>query len=216
VAWSGNSEGNEPEDFCTYTEAPGSRDDHPMVCVTLEAAQGYCQARGKDLPTEAQLEYVASGLESRLFVWGSEEPDCDDAVLRRYGYGLLDIPGGGCLPDEPPGGVETVGGLLAEPRRDRLSLPGGDVFDLVGNATEWVRDRWNRQTDPCWTGGGVYLDPLCAQDSPTDGPFPVFRLGSFAVGPRQAVAAARNYISSASALLGNGIDLGFRCVRPGS
>ena len=216
TAWSGASSGDALLDYCTFTVDPGPRDALPMACVTVEGARAYCQSRGKDLPTEAQLEYVAGGLESRLFVWGSDEPACDDAVLRRYGYGIfLDLGLAGCLPETPPGGAEVVGGLLAPPRRDRLSLPGGAIYDLVGNVSEWALDRWNRQSEPCWSVGGVYVDPVCLQDSPLDGSFPVFRLGSFAVGSRQAIAAARSFIDSQVAKNGNGIDLGFRCARPG-
>lgn len=216
TAWSGGSSGNALLDYCTFTVDPGPRDALPMACVTVEGARAYCQAQGKDLPTEAQLEYVASGLRSRLFVWGSDEPACEDAVLRRYGYGIfLDLGLAGCLPEAPPGGAEVVGGMLEDKRRDRLSLPGGDIYDLVGNVSEWALDRWNRQSEPCWSMGGVYVDPVCLQDSPLDGSFPVFRLGSFAVGSRQAIAAARSFIDSQVAKNGNGIDLGFRCARPG-
>ena len=216
TAWSGGSTGDALLDYCTFTTVPGPRDAMPVVCLTVEGARGYCQAQGKDLPTEAQLEYVAGGLASRLFVWGSDEPNCEDAVLRRYGYGIfLDLGLAGCEPDVPPGGAEVVGGLLDEKRRDRLALMGGEIYDLVGNVSEWALDRWNRQGEPCWSAGGVYVDPLCAQDSPADGSFPVFRLGSFAVGSRQAIAAARAFIDSDVAKNGNGIDLGFRCARPG-
>ena len=55
----------------------------------------------------------------------------------------------------------------------------------------------------------------CGRELPPNGSFPVFRLGSFAVGSRQAIAAARSFIDSQVAKNGNGIDLGFRCARPG-
>jgi formylglycine-generating enzyme required for sulfatase activity len=216
VPWSGDPSGNAPEDFCTFTPEPSVNDSRPIVCLTRESARQYCLSQGKDLPTEAQLEYVASGLSSRLFVWGADEPACPDAVITRYGYGLFDDFGGlGCLPDVPPGGVEAVGAFVVPPRRDRLELVGGTIYDLVGNATEWVRDAWNRQNEPCWAQPGVFFDPFCEQPSPADGPFPVFRLGSFAVGGRQAIAGYRSFISEASTLTGNGVDLGFRCVRSG-
>src|SRR5690606_27131226 len=118
----------------------------------------------------------------------------------------------GCPPTVPPGGTEVVGALLDPPRRDRLALPGGTLFDLVGNAAEWARDLYNRQLEPCWAGGGVYFNPLCELPSPADGPLHTFRLGSYAVGARQAMAAYRAGLGGISQ--GNGIDLGFRCARP--
>lgn len=216
IPWSSSTNGTQWRDFCTFTAAPGPLDDEPVVCVAWSQAQQYCQLRGADLPTEAQLEYVAGGLASRLFHWGSDEPSCDDAVIARYGYGIFGsgpFAGVGCVATVPPGGTEPVGTVVDPPRRDRLELPGGTIFDLVGNATEWARDLYNRQSEPCWAAAGVYHEPLCETVSPADGLLYSFRLGSYAVGARQAVAAYRHGLRDIS--LGHGIDLGFRCARPG-
>jgi formylglycine-generating enzyme len=215
VPWSGTTKGEDWADYCTFTEAPGPHEDEPLVCIRWDQARAFCELRGADLPTEAQLEYAASGLEGRLFVWGSEEPDCDEAVIARYGYGLFQTGPfelEGCLPAAEPGGTEVVGSVLDPPRRDRLELAGGTVFDLVGNATEWARDVYNRQTEPCWSGGGVYRNPLCETESPADGFLHAFRLGSYAVGARQAVAAYRHGLDDSNPIYT--IDLGFRCARP--
>jgi hypothetical protein len=56
-----------------------------------------------------------------------------------------------------PGGSMLPAG---EGRRDRLVLPWGTVFDLAGNASEYLRDLWDRQTESCW-GAGVFRDPVC-------------------------------------------------------
>jgi formylglycine-generating enzyme required for sulfatase activity len=212
-AWSGNDAGNDWRDFCTFTPAPGPHDDKPVVCVSFEGARAYCQARGAELPTEAQIEYAASALESRLFVWGSDEPACEDAVLQRFGYGLFAGLKNACTPPLPPGGVELVGSRIDPPRLDRLELEGGTLFDVIGNATEWALDLWNRQGEPCWYQGGVLMNPLCNQPSPSEGEsYRVFRTGSWVVGPRQAAAAYRSPLIG-SIDVGQGIDLGFRCAR---
>jgi formylglycine-generating enzyme required for sulfatase activity len=104
---------------------------------------------------------------------------------------------------------------MMPPRRDRLELEGGVIYDLVGNATEWALDTWNRQDEPCWMRSGPLVDPVCTEPSPSQGDVRVFRTGSWLVGARQAAAAYRApLIGNISS--GQGIDLGFRCARPGS
>lgn len=206
------------QNLCSFTDdAEAPFDAWPVVCVGFAGARAYCQSRGADLPTEAQFEYVAGALESRLYVWGSEEPGCDDAVLNRFDPGGFASPGQGfepCPVEQLPGGPETNGSLIDPPRLDRLVLAQGAVYDLVGNAAEWVLDAWNRQTEPCWSSGGVYRDPLCTAPS-IDGVARVFRGGSWIIGPRQAIAAYRGGpLTDAGVAAGQGIDLGFRCVRP--
>lgn len=62
-----------------HPEGPGSdvqgRQNHPVVQVAYEDAQAYAQWLGRELPSEAQLEYAArGGLEDADFSWGTTEP----------------------------------------------------------------------------------------------------------------------------------------------
>ncbi len=208
---SGNVSGNSATDYCTYTTDAGPHDDKPMACVSLAAAQAHCEARGGQLPSGAQFEYAASGLEGRLFIWGSDLPSCQDAVLWRVGYGALATPNP-CPAPAPPGGPETVGALIDPPRRDRLELPGGILYDLVGNIAEYTRNNWNRQEEPCWSAGGVFHDPVCTEPSPADGDNLTYRGGAW-IGQSSFALAAGAHLAPIS-MSSFPIFTGFRCVTP--
>ncbi len=59
-------------------EAPAR--DMPVAGVSRQLASDYCHANGAELPSEAQFEYVAGGLSNRTFIWGNDDPTCEDAV----------------------------------------------------------------------------------------------------------------------------------------
>lgn len=143
---------------CTLTVGPGANEDKPLVCITAETARAHCESRGKKLLSEAQFEYLASGLAGSPYVWGKDPPSCGDAVYARDADGT----------DRTKECVDTMRRGLANGgsgRRDRLALAGGDVVDLAGNATEWVADEHRAQDDvACW-GAGIFRDPLCTATS---------------------------------------------------
>lgn len=154
--------------YCTYSDEPlpgaESREHLPVNCVSWEAANAYCRAQGKRLPSEAEWEYVAGGLRSSLFVWGSDGDDlgCADGVWQRAGTYALRGGDGKCSENEggpsPPGSGE----------RDRLALGGREVVDLMGNVSEWTRDLWNRTTEPCWLDRSLLENPECTTPSTLD------------------------------------------------
>jgi len=217
LAWSGATTGTEVADWCTFTVSPGPRDALPVNCVTAGQAQELCKGRGGDLPSEAQFEYVASGMNGRRFVWGNDDPFfCDDDVWGRNGFGIqaayvpqqcistsvmLDAAG------SPMGGPSAPGWS----KRDVLSLPTGSVVDLAGNVSEWARDVFQPQSGSCWSGGGVMRDPVCTQPSPGASRLTVPRGGSWSDGGTWQEASYRSAFDPESVAS----SIGFRCQRAG-
>jgi sulfatase modifying factor 1 len=213
--WSGGSAGTDPADWCTYGVQPGPRDALPLVCITWAGASAFCHALGKALPTEAQLEYAMGALAGQRFVWGEDLPVCDDAVFGRGGFGVFsDIAHvcpttgaslGSLGGPEPPG----PGPFKA---LDMLPLPGGDIWDLMGNVQEWAADVYQASGEACWRRGGILQDPVCTTPGPTFGSSHSIRGGSWLAVGVALQAAARNFLAA------NGInpELGFRCARPGA
>lgn len=89
--------------------------DDPVTYVDWKQAKDYCEWRDAKLPTEAQWEKAARGLDERSYPWG-EGVDCTKAAFK------------GCK-DKP----FTVGTF------ERGISPYG-VYDMAGNVWEWVAD----------------------------------------------------------------------------
>jgi formylglycine-generating enzyme required for sulfatase activity len=208
LAWSGDEEGAELasfRDWCTFS-GNEQRLDLPVNCATTRWARDYCLARGADLPSEAQVDYLMGGLASRAFPWGSQA-ECGDAALAQLLFSLGD-------------GVATVAHLecgqqgafspfspVASSARDRVEVADGFVEDIVGNAAELTRDHWSSMAAPCW-GRGYEVDPVCETTNP-DADL-VVRGGAISA----PLALARS-TRAAAPLDAEGIDVTFRCARSG-
>ena len=208
---------------CTFSSVPVGQPDVvanlPVNCISWLTSRAYCLKMGKDLPTEAQFEYAASGLRSATYIWGEDAPACADATYARLA--TTRVPQA-CVPllsspAEPGGG-----------RLDRLALDG-IITDLAGNLREWTRDVFAPQTHACWSSSLV-SDPLC--DAP--GELRSVRGGSFRDQAAFLRAATRHYgyrngdpstkdpdnptgrlspYVDESGATQNGQAIGFRCAR---
>ena len=94
--------------------------DYPVVYITWYAAETFCEWKGGSLPTEAQWEKAARGLDGRLYPWGTSAPDTS---LLNYNGDHEDI-------------VSAYDYLIA------ISPYG--LLQMSGNVRQWVADWYQR------------------------------------------------------------------------
>ncbi len=88
----------------------------PVVGVTYDQAMTYCNYVNGSLPTEAQWEKAARGLDGNLFPWGNNPPTCDLLNFNNCVHDLTDV-------TKYQKGKSAYGAL-----------------DMEGNVFEWTAD----------------------------------------------------------------------------
>jgi len=187
-------------EFCTWLGPDdASNDDLPLNCISYEAAQRACEAEGGQLPTEAQWEHAARGRgRGWLFPWGHDRPQCCTASISRASFPDVEVECG------PASGVEPVGSHVEGCPVVDVSIDG--ILDLGGSLREVTRDGGVSYADPCWTGPGLRLDPICK--SP-DLRYGAARGGDWSAGKIVAAGGIRSFVPMPSTIAG------FRCVYAG-
>jgi formylglycine-generating enzyme required for sulfatase activity len=105
----------------------------PVNMIDWTQAREFCRFVGKDLPTEAQWEWAATGGDQRLYPWGNDPPNCARAD---FTAGALKSPACDCGCNG--GGPSAIG---SHPDGDKI-WPTGRIHDLAGNVWEWCVDNY--------------------------------------------------------------------------
>ncbi len=175
-----------PEGAGGEIRASGRESDHPVLAVTFYEAEAYCSWKGGQLPTEAQFERAACGDGERRFPWGDSEEGVSVSWYAGGKYGHLVEPRTVAVDQEDPSAAGPWG-----------------ILHLVGNAWEWTRDSYHRES---WSEGDGATDPV----NPQQTPWKTLRGGSYMNLPSYSTCAHREPARPDRVAFTSG----FRCVYP--
>ena len=169
-----------------------NRAEHPVVCVSWDDAQAYCQWAGKRLPTEAEFEYAMRAGTTTRYWWGEGNPgarrveNIADELAKHLVKVIMSGYNDGAIRTAPVGSYEAN--------------PWG-LHDMSGNVREWVAD---------WFDENYYKNsPARNPKGPSSGEYRVLRGGSWSNGPVNVRSANRGRNTPTTRY----VPLGFRCAQ---
>ena len=149
----------------------------PIFGLQWKRCRNYCSWREKRMPTEAEWERAARGIENRIYPWGNEKPD-----KTRANFGNC------CFIQR--GNVLTVIGYF------KNGVSPKNIFDLGGNVAEWVSDWYDKK----YYEKSPYKNP----QGPKKGKYHVIRGGAWNSLPMYLRSASRYGDSDAKDYYGIG------------
>jgi len=194
---------------------PGLNNNHPVRNVSWRQALAYAQWAGKCLPTEAQWEAAARGIDRRIYPWGNEDVSEVTRFLCNARTGLEDYDGYS---------------YTAPVMNFAAGVSPFGVFNMSGNVWEWCDDYYDPgryaypsaedpatglERGPKPFGDSNYPNPLDkdireARVGPLRGDERVIRGGSFA----DPIERCRVDTRAGARPDVHQNNIGFRCVLP--